>query len=101
MNITDNNKTFNTFLESVDQDLGRDEESLYLFEWVVEERYNNIIGSSMEYYIERPDLMALQKEEIDWELDIMLNYFVSIEEYEKCGRILKIKKDIEYLITKL
>ena len=91
-------QTFKLFLDSVDQDLGRDPESLYLFEWVVEERYNKIIETSYEYFIERPDLMALQKEELEWELNAMLNYFESIEEFEKCSKLLKIKKEIEYII---
>ena len=95
------NETFNNFLDSVDQDLGRDEESLYLFEWVVEERYNRMIDSSMKYFYERPELMALKKEEIDWELGNMLTYFEGIEEFEKCNRILKIKKEIEYNINQL
>jgi hypothetical protein len=97
MNGTEH-QTFKLFLDSVDQDLGRDPESLYLFEWVVEERYNKIIETSYEYFIERPDLMALQKEEIEWELNAMLNYFESIEEFEKCSKLLKIKKEIEYII---
>lgn len=97
MNGTEH-QTFKVFLDSVDQDLGRDPESLYLFEWVVEDRYNKIIETSYEYFMERPDLMALQKEEIEWELNAMLNYFESIEEFEKCSKLLKIKKEIEYII---
>lgn len=97
MNGTEH-QTFKLFLDSVDQDLGRDPESLYLFEWVVEDRYNKIIETSYEYFMERPDLMALQKEEIEWELNAMLNYFESIEEFEKCSKLLKIKKEIEYII---
>lgn len=94
-------ETFDRFLDSVDQELGRDEDSLHLFEWVVEERYNRMIDDSIEFFIERPDLLAIQTEEIQWEIELLLRYFESIEEYEKCSRILKIKEEIEYTIKGL
>ena len=89
-------ESFDKFLDSVDKELGRDETSLHLFEWVIEERYHKMIETGLEYFSERPDMMAIQKEEILFELNMLLSHFESIEEYEKCDRILKIKQDIEY-----
>ena len=44
------------FINSVDLDLGRDEDSLNLFEWVVEDYYEAQLEEMLEYFSERPDL---------------------------------------------
>jgi sucrose-6-phosphate hydrolase SacC (GH32 family) len=80
------------FLESVDNDLGRDQDSLNLFEWVVEDHYEAKIKESRDYYMERPDLLELSKEQMIYQLDHMIRWFERKEDYEKCARILKIKE---------
>lgn len=94
-NQTDN---FDDFLMQIDEDLGRDKDSLYLFEWAVEERYENIITLNTDLFIDRPDLMSIQNEQIVEELDTLLNYFESIEEYEKCGRLLNIMTEFKKVL---
>ena len=97
---TDTN-AFDDFLLQIDEDLGRDQDSLYLFEWAVEERYENIITLNTDLFIDRPDLMNVQNEQIVTELDTLLNYFEDIEEYEKCGRLLKIINEFKDVLKKI
>ena len=86
-------ETFNKFLISLDEDLGRDQDSIYLFEWVIEDRYGVSLSDNMDYYSDRPDLMGINNEVVLFELDKMLIHFTSIEEYEKCASIVKIKEE--------
>ena len=88
------NYLFTEFLTSVDTEIGRDEESIHLFEWVVEDRYEAKIIESMDYYAERPDLRSIQNEQIIYELNEMESYFVSKEEYEKCASIVKVRAEL-------
>lgn len=90
---------FTKFLTSVDGELGRDEESIHLFEWVVEERYENAITQGMDYYSERPDLRSIQNEQILHELNTMEKYFVSTEDYEKCASVVKIRSELKQIIS--
>jgi len=92
--MTTQNEPFSKFLTSVDTELGRDTESLHLFEWVVEDRYEAKIIESMDYYAERPDLRSIQNEQIIYELNEMESYFVSKEEYEKCASIVKVRAEL-------
>tara|TARA_B100000287_G_scaffold346286_1_gene333844 strand:- start:224 stop:523 length:300 start_codon:yes stop_codon:yes gene_type:complete len=94
-------ETFNSLLKSVSSDdIGRDENSLYVFEWILEEHYENKVKQHLELFDQRPDLYHIANEQILHELDCMLNHFVEIEEYEKCAKILNTKKDIEKIIKK-
>jgi len=95
------NETFNSFLISVDEELGRDEDSLHLFEWVIEDRYDAKITDNIEYYSQRPDLLHIHNEHVLYELDTMLEYFISIEEYEKCSRLTTIRSDFKRTITNI
>ena len=97
-NMKSNGETFEQFLTSVDTEIGRDEESIHLFEWVVEDRYEAIITESLDYFAERPDLRSIQHEQIIYELNIMENYFVSKEEFEKCVCIVKVRSDLKQII---
>ena len=90
---------FTKLLNSIDQDLGRDKESIHIFEWVIEDHYESKIIESMDYFHERPDLRSIQNEQILHELDIMENYFVSKEEYEKCASIVKIRSELKQIIS--
>jgi beta-glucanase (GH16 family) len=83
------------FLDSIDRELGRDLDSINLFEWVVEDRYDGIINENLDYYSERPDLLHISNERAMFEIDEMLEYFESKEEYEKCGSLLKIKNELK------
>lgn len=87
-------KTFSDFLTSVDEDLGRDEESLHLFEWVIEDRYESRIKNNKEFFKDRPDKIAISNEQIILELNKLHEYFLAIEEYEKCISLDKIKTEI-------
>lgn len=89
------------FINSVDLDLGRDEDSLNLFEWVVEDYYETQLDEMLEYFSERPDLQEIQIENVRDELNIMLKYFEDKEEYEKCARIMTIKDNISKRIKEL
>ena len=88
------------FINSVDLDLGRDEDSLNLFEWVVEDYYEAQLEEMLEYFSERPDLQAIQIDNVKEEIQIMLRYFEEKEEYEKCARILTIKENIYGIIDR-
>jgi hypothetical protein len=88
------------FINSVDLDLGRDEDSLNLFEWVVEDYYEAQLEEMLEYFSERPDLQEIQIDNVKEEIQIMLHYFEEKEEYEKCARILVIKENIYGIIDK-
>ena len=89
------------FIDEIDEEFGRDPGSLDLFEWVVEDRYHNQLIETFDLFKERPDYITLQKEEIEWELEYLLNWFESKEEYEKCARLVKIKETIGYNIKEL
>ena len=88
------------FINSVDLDLGRDEDSLNLFEWVVEDYYEAQLDEMLEYFSERPDLQEIQIDNVKEEIQIMIRYFEEKEEYEKCARILTIKENIYGIIDK-
>jgi len=88
------------FINSVDLDLGRDEDSLNLFEWVVEDYYEAQLDEMLEYFSERPDLQEIQIDNVKEEIQIMLRYFEEKEEYEKCARILTIKENIYGIIDR-
>lgn len=96
MNCT--TETFSNFLLSVDKELGRDQESIHIFEWIVEDRYEKRLTENQDYFAERPDLRSIQNEQILHELDIMEKYFVSTEDYEKCASIVKIRSEIKSAI---
>jgi hypothetical protein len=89
------------FINRIDGELGRDSGSLDRFEWIVEDRFHTQIQDSIEWFSERPDLLNIQKEDIEWELEYLLKWFEEREEYEKCARIVKVKDTIEYNIKKL
>ncbi len=93
------NEPFTKLLTSVDDQLGRDEESIHLFEWVLEEHYESKIIENMDFFQERPDLRSIQNEQMLHELDVMEAYFVSKEEYEKCASIVKIRSDLKQIIS--
>mgnify|MGYP005639796027 FL=1 len=94
-------ETFNKFLISLDEDLGRDQDSIYLFEWVIEDRYGASLSDNIDYYSDRPDLMGIHNEVVLFELDKMLTHFTSIEEYEKCASIVKIKEEFVSIIKNI
>jgi len=93
------NRPFTELLTSIDLDLGRDEESIHLFEWVIEDYYESKIIECMDYFCERPDLRLIHNEQMLHELNVMENYFVSIEEYEKCASIVKVRSDLKLIIS--
>lgn len=79
------------FINSVDVDLGRDPDSLNLFEWVVEDYFEESFNRNLEYFTERPDLLEVSNEGLHIEIEAMLQYFLEKEEYEKCARLKTIK----------
>lgn len=89
---------FSKLLTSVDTELGRDEESIHLFEWVIEDHYESKIIESMDYFHERPDLRSIQNEQVLNELNIMEQYFVSKEEFEKCASIVKVRSELKQIL---
>ena len=96
-----NTLTYKTLLKSVSSnDLGRDEDSLNVFEWILEDHYENLIKRNRELFNQRPDLYHIANEEILFDLNRMLEHFVEIEEYEKCAKILNTTKEIEKIIKK-
>jgi len=94
-------ETFTKFLSSIDLELGRDIESLHLFEWVIEDRYEAKLSEHIDYYSDRPDLMGIHNEQVMFELDRMLIHFISIEEYEKCASLTKIIDEYKEIINRL
>tara|TARA_B100001094_G_scaffold329885_1_gene393719 strand:+ start:1274 stop:1576 length:303 start_codon:yes stop_codon:yes gene_type:complete len=96
-----NTITYKNLLNSVSSDdLGRDEDSLNVFEWILEDHYENLIKKNKELFNQRPDLYHIANEQILFELNRMLEHFVDIEEYEKCAKILNTSKEIEKIIKK-
>lgn len=96
-----NTLTYTTLLKSVSSnELGRDEDSLNVFEWILEDHYESLIKKNRELFDKRPDLYHIANEEILFELNGMLDHFVEIEEYEKCAKILNTTKEIEKIIKK-
>jgi len=93
--------TYRTLLKSVSRnDIGRDEESLNVFEWMLEDHYEAKVKQHLELFRLRPDLYHIANEQLMYEFDKMLNHFVELEEYEKCAKILNTKQDIEKIIKK-
>lgn len=93
------NEPFTKLLTSVDDELGRDQESIHIFEWVIEDHYESKIIEGMDYFHERPDLRSIQNEQMLHELNIMENYFVSKEEFEKCASIVKVRSELKDIIS--
>ena len=71
------NKVFTDFLEMIDVQLGRDEDSLNLFEWTVEGRYETLLAHNKEYFKDRPDLLCIYNEKILYELESLMKYFIN------------------------
>jgi hypothetical protein len=89
------------FINSVDVDLGRDPDSLNLFEWVVEDYFEDGINRNLEYFTERPDLLHVSNENLLLEIEGMMQYFLEKEEYEKCARLKVIKEGVFKKIKEL
>ena len=92
VNEVKQNQGLINFINSVDGELGRDEDSLNLFEWVVEDHFDEVFNQNREYFIQRPEMLHLSNEKVMWELESMLEYFVEKEEYEKCARLKNLKE---------
>lgn len=90
----DYTKEFKELLATVDNEMGRDQDSLYFLEWVIDEHYRKTVRDNEDYFKKRPDLLAINNERVLYELNLMLNYFIEKEEYEKCARIKVIKQGI-------
>lgn len=89
------------FLKSIDSSLGRDLDSINVFEWMVEDRFYNIITENVEYFSDRPDVLGIHNEDMLHEINIMIDHYVSIEEYERCSSLVKIKKELEESIKSM
>jgi hypothetical protein len=83
------------FINSVDRDLGRDPDSLELFQWIVEDHYDAIMEDMLDYFQDRPDMQAIQAETALLELGAMLKYFEEKEEYEKCSKLVEVQKEMK------
>lgn len=95
------NRGLLNFINSVDVDLGRDPDSLNLFEWVVEDYFEDAFTRNLEYFTERPDLLGVSNESLQIELDAMLQWFLEKEEYEKCARLKTIQESLLKRIQEL
>lgn len=89
------------FIKSIDGDLGRDPDSLNVFEWVVEDHFLEKILESREYWSLNPELVAESDLQIRLDLDRILNWFVELEEYEKCQRIVQVKESIHQKLAEM
>ena len=95
-----NSITYKSLINSVSSNkIGRDEDSLNVFEWILEDHYENKIKQNRVLFNKRPDLYYISNEQILFELDRMLNHFIEIEEYEKCSKILSTTKEIKKMIA--
>ena len=101
MTETVQNQGLLNFINSVDVDLGRDPDSLNLFEWVVENYFERGINQNLEYFIERPDLLHVSNENLMCEIEDMMKWFLEKEEYEKCARLKVIKEGVFKKIQEL
>ena len=95
------NRGLLNFINSVDVDLGRDPDSLNLFEWVVEDYFEDGFNRNLEYFTERPDLLGVSNEGLQIELNAMLQYFLEKEEYDKCARLKTIQESFLKRIQEL
>lgn len=86
---------FENLFTQLDQELGRDSESLILFEWALEDAYASKFESNREYLEGRPDLMNIINESLFLELDNLLKRFEELEEYEKCAIVLKVTNELK------
>lgn len=91
-------ESFDKFLETIDVDLGRDLDSLNLFEWEVEKRYDGILTQNKKIFSERPDMIGIYNEQILHELNVIMEHFIKTEDYEKCARIQKIQEEYKNII---
>ena len=88
--------TFNQRLYQLDFKVGLDEDSLNLFEWSIIEYYGTKIKEDMEFLANRPDLIHINKEGYLNELNTLMNYFITKEDFEKCNKIKLIKQELNY-----
>lgn len=77
------------------KELGRDKDSLVLFEWALEDAYATKFDKNLEYFNERPDLLSISNESLFHELAMMLQRFEEDEEYEKCAIVLKVTNELK------
>jgi hypothetical protein len=74
-------------INSIDNPLGRDLDDLNMFEYLVDNHYESIFKSNEEYFKERPDLLSINNEQVVYEMNTLIEYFIKKEEYEKCKRL--------------
>lgn len=83
------------FLDSIELSLGRDKDSINVFEWMVEERNDKVISDNLIYFPHKQYLIDIQNETAIHEIELMLEYFKDKEEYEKCSRLIKIRENLK------
>ena len=82
--VSSKSQDFRSLLLRIDSVLDRNIDSLNVFEWRLESHYDSQIKTNSEFYSNRPDLIKLENKRITFELQELLDYFISKDEYEKC-----------------
>ena len=62
---------------------------------LMEDRYWTGIEQCIDWYLDRPDLIAIHRESVQWELDRTLNWLIEQELYEHCARFRDTRPRIE------
>ena len=98
--IASENPSLADLITRLEEETGDDQDSLNLFEWVVEDLYEDKLDAYKDYFKDRPDLLKISNDEVLHELDMMLSYFEENERYEKCARLVKIIAAIKRATSK-
>lgn len=93
--IASENPSLADLITRLEEETGDDADSLNLFEWIIEDLYEDKLDAYQDYFKDRPDLLKISNDEVLHELDMMLSYFEENERYEKCARLVKIMETIK------
>jgi hypothetical protein len=80
-------RNFDEWADSLQREIGRDQDSIIFFHWALEDEYEARLSEALEYFSGRPDYLAQECYQHLFELETLEHRFVELEEYEKCAVI--------------
>lgn len=76
-----------SLIKAIDDSIGRNEDDLNMFEFLIDNHFDSEVSNNKDYFKDRPDLLAINNEQIIFDIQNLIAYFLDKEEYEKCGRL--------------
>lgn len=86
--------TFLDWMETLDQELIRDQHSVDDFYWHMLNSYDQRMLESLEYFADRPDYLQQEMVSHLVELETLEHRFLGKEEYEKCAAVRDLRAEL-------